>query len=252
MVEEVLFEPQSPLAEHVAVVRGDHDRGVPRQVGCLQGVQKSPDHLVEVRAVGEIGVASGADMVRRDAPVEQTVVDEHALAVEIALRRRQQRGRRHRDVLVPVTVPVLALRAVRLVGMSEGCEQKERPAIRIAREIVEPGHCPVEHRLVVVHLHAAHAGPGPGDATRIVVRIHADLVPARRPVEVGGIELGHEPLVEPVQHVRPDEVLLAGQRGVVPGEAQPVRHGGGGGREFRPVVESADTRRQHPGQHRKA
>ena len=58
--------------------------------------------------------------------------------------------------------------------------------------------------------------------------------------------------MEAVQHVRPDEMLFAGKRGAVAGEAQVMRHGRRGGGEFRRIVEGAHARGQHAGQHGKA
>ena len=102
-------------------------------------------------------MARGAYVIARDIPFQQAVMDKHSLAVEVPLRLRQQGRRRHRDVLVPVAIPVPALREVRLVGMGEGREQKERPAIRLSCEVVQPAYRPVQHRLIVIHLHAARA-----------------------------------------------------------------------------------------------
>ena len=58
--------------------------------------------------------------------------------------------------------------------------------------------------------------------------------------------------MESVEHVRPDEVLLARQRGVIAGKPQVVRHRRRRGGEFRAIVEGSHARRQHPGQHREA
>ena len=74
---------------------------------------------------------------------------------------------------------------------------------------------------VVLHLERRADGPGAEHATEVVVprqRLVVGQAPVGHPVEPGRIDVGHRPLLEPVQLVGADEMHL-------PREHRPVAEG---------------------------
>ena len=49
------------------------------------------------------------------------------------------------------------------------------------------------------------------------------MIPVRRPAEVGGIDVGRQPLFEPVQLVRPAKMHLSRQDGSIAAKPQAMR-----------------------------
>ena len=109
--------------------------------------------------------------------------------------------------------------------------------------------------LVVVGLEAGGADAGRQHALHRVIPgqgLVQGAAPVRRPVDVGGVDVGGQPFLEPVQLVGPDEVHLARDRGVVAGGAQRVHDGGRAGAQLGGVVIDPDAGGVAPGQHRRA
>ena len=75
----------------------------------------------------------------------------------------------------------------------------------------------------------------------------AGLAVIRRPAEIGGVDIRCQPLLEAMQLVRPDEMHLAGQAGVIAGAAEVVGVGRDVGGEFGRIIIDACPGRQAAG-----
>ncbi len=102
---------------------------------------------------------------------------------------------------------------------------------------------------------AASRTPAPSTPDRLWYHGSRDLrrqPPVGRPVESGRIDVGRQPLLEPVQLVGTDEMHLARKHGVVPVCPQQMGDRGRRRGQLRRIVEGIDGRRAPPGQHREA
>ena len=158
------------------------------------------------------------------------------------------------DRVVVVEVPPAARGDERRMRMGEGHPEQERPVPVEPRQVVQLLHAGELHLLVVVDLHPAHADAG------VHHRPHVDAGgpialardPVRRPGEVGGVDVGGDALVEPVELVGADEVHLAAQHGVVVPVAQMVGQRRHRRRHLDGVVPHGDGVGVPAGQHRHA
>jgi hypothetical protein len=118
-----------------------------------------------------------------------------------------------------------------------------------ARQVVELGHRVMRHLVVVFHLVGDLGHARAGDRAHVVippVDPLARFAPVGRPAEIGGVDVGGQPLLEPVQLVGADEMHLAGQAGVIARPAQVMRVAGDGGGELGGVVVDPRARGQLP------
>ena len=69
-------------------------------------------------------------------------------------------------------------------------------------------------------------------------------IPVRRPVEVGGIDVGRQPLLEPMQLIGSAEVHLAGENGAIAAKPESVSEGRNVGCELSRIVVDPRARRQ--------
>jgi hypothetical protein len=109
-------------------------------------------------------------------------------------------------------------------------------------QVVEPLARVVGDVVVVFHLvgDLGHAGAGHGAEVVIPpVDPLAGLAVVGGPAEVGGVDVGGQPLLKAVHLVGADEVHLARQAGEVARPPQVMRVGGDGGGEFGGVVVDA-------------
>ena len=81
--EPVHFVPEAALAEHVAVVAGEHNDGVIDQPGFFEGLQEFADVGVDIAACSEIGPARIADLIHRQRLVPQVINLEQTLGMRI-------------------------------------------------------------------------------------------------------------------------------------------------------------------------
>ena len=126
---------------------------------------------------------------------------------------------------------------------------QEKGRIVRASKVMQFGFCTIKDGFIVIDLNAAFAYPGANDATGVVVGVHAQLFPTRRPGKIRRIKLGHQPLFKSVQHVGPDKMLFPRQTGPIAGKSQVMGHGGKVRRKFRAVIVSADLAGEHAGEH---
>ncbi len=172
-----------------------------------------------------------------------------------ASSQRQRRHRRVGDRRALVARPAAAGHLPRVVGVGEGGEHEKRLVGPVAGDVVELARGREGDLLVVVGLHAGRRHPGVQHALHRVVpgqRLVERAAPVRRPVDVGGIDVGGQPLLEAVQLVGSDEVHLAGHRGVVAGGPQGVDDGRLRGRQLGGVVIDPDPGGEAAGEHRRA
>ncbi len=131
--------------------------------------------------------------------------------------------------------------------MGERDAESQRGIALVARVVVQPADR-VECDLVVVlelvrHLRDSGLLDG---RHRVVPPVDAlaGLAPVRSPAEVAGIDVGREPLLEPVQLIGADEVHLAAQARPVALEPEVVREGRNRRAKLGGVVVRAGARRQ--------
>ena len=157
-------------------------------------------------------------------------------AVGVGLRQRQRRHHRigNRGARVPLPAPPRDL--PRVVRVGEGDEQQERLVGPVASEVMQLALGRERDLLVEVGLHRRRAHARVQHALHRVVpgqRLVQRAAPVGRPIDVGGIDVGGQPLLEPVQLVGSDEVHLARHGGVIAGGAQRVGDGRHGRRQAR-------------------
>lgn len=244
-LEPVHLVPEAALAEHVAMVAGEHHDGVVGQPAFLQGRQQRTDLRVDVAAGAEVGTPGGADALLRQRLVPQVDDLQQALRMRVLLLLGEALARQ-RDVLVAVEIPVARRDAVGVVRMGHRHGQAEWLAGVLANMVVEVLAGLEHHLLVEVQLVGAHAGTGLQNRGHVVVpaRAHLRLVPVHRPAIVRRIDVAGQAFLVAVQLVGTAEVHLARQRRAIAEVAQVVGVGGGIGGEVGGVVPGADAGRQ--------
>ena len=225
---EAHLEPEAALAEHVAVVGEEDDGGVLGHAGAVEDGEDLADLLVDVADVGEIGAAGAADVLGGDREGVEVAGAHQALAVRVLRRRRGSAA----DLgveggAVGVEVPEARAGDVGVVRVGEADGQAPGARVVAAGEVVELGGGVVGDLVVVFELVGDLGGAGAGDrAEGVVPPVDALAGPGvvRGPAEVGGVDVGGQPLLEAVQLVGADEVHLAREAGLR------SRRGAGGGR----------------------
>ena len=150
------------------------------------------------------------------------------LAVFIQIRVGDGADAGRINVLGPITIPVALWCDKWRVRVGVGDSQEKRFFTGRSRQIVQTLHPFVFNFIVVVDLHAAHAGPS------FEHRAHAHagravggpLQPVWSPSKVCRVNVGGQTLLKAVQLVWTHEMHLAAQDGSVACPAQIVRHGG--------------------------
>ena len=123
--------------------------------------------------------------------------------------------------------------------MGEAHRQAPGPSILPPRNIVELARRVIGNLVVILHLVGDLGDAGAGDRAQIVIPPVDPLARpriVRRPAEIGGIDIGRQPLLEPVQLVGSDKVHLAGESRVISRRAQMMRKGRDVRRELRRIV----------------
>jgi hypothetical protein len=108
---------------------------------------------------------------------------------------------------------------------------------------------------VVLELERRGDRAGADDAAQVVVPrqpLVVGEVPVRDPVETGGVDVRHRPLLEPVQLVGADEMHLPDEHGAIAEGAQDVRERRHRRRHLAGVVDRAGVRRKQTREHRGA
>ena len=129
-----------------------------------------------------------------------------------------------------------------------GC-QAPRTRIKTARQVVNLARRLVGHGVVIFHLVAGFRHARTRDRPHVVippVDTFARLAVIRRPAKVGGVDIGGQAFLEPVQLIGADEMHLARQAGLIARTPQMVGVGGHARRELCRVVIDARGRRELP------
>ena len=107
----------------------------------------------------------------------------------------------------------------------------------------------IKDGFIVIDLNAALAYPGANHATGVVVGVHAQFFPTRRPGKIRRIKFGDQALFKSVQHVGPNKMLFTRETGAIAGKPQVMGHGGKVGRKFCAIIVSADLAGQYAREH---
>ncbi len=156
---------------------------------------------------------------------------------------------RHQMLAALVEVPVFLARDIGIMRMGEADRQHPGPRIKTARQVVDLRPGLMGNVVIVFQLVGDLGHPGAGDRPHVVippVDPLARLAVVRGPAEIGGVDVGGQPFLEPVQLVGADEMHLARQRGEVARPAQVVGIGGDVRAELGGVVIDPGARGQLP------
>ena len=200
------------------------------------------DLLVDVADVGEVGAAGAADVLGGDREGGVVAGAHQALAVRVLVVEGDGAGLGVEGGAVGVEVPEARAGDVGVVRVGEADGQAPGARVAAAGEVVELGGGVVGDLVVVLELVGDLGGAGAGDRAEVVVPpVDALVGPGLvgGPAEVGGVDVGGQPLLEAVQLVGADEVHLAGEAGLVAGAAQVVGEGRDVGGELGGVVVDA-------------
>ena len=252
-LEEAHFVPKSALAQHVAVIGEQQHHGVVGKACTGKRRQQHADLIVDIR---------NRSVVRTPCSTDLRLV--HGLQIE-ATDMAQPPGvriefigghvhSRHVDLNPGIAVPIGLRNHVRVVRMSQGCDQAERAPI------LGPGHVEElltrveDHVVIEVDLIGARARARLGDGIHGVIpsRPMLEAIPVGRPAEIGRVDVGGQPFFESMQLIRAAKVHLAAQRGLVPGAPQIMRKGGHLRGKFGRIVVCADGRHLAARQKRKS
>ena len=237
------------------MVGAEQDRGAVLQAGLAQRAQHLPDPLVQIADGRVVAVAGAADLLGGQPGLVHLAHRAQPPAVGVDLVERQRRDRRVIDVIAPIAIPEALRYLPRIVGIGERDEEEVRLAGAMAGDLIQLARRLEGDLVVVVGLHAGGADPRREHALHRVVpgqRVLERATPVRRPVHVGGIDVGGEPILEPVQLIGADEVHLAAHRGVVARGAQGVHHRGRARPELGGVVVDPGARGVAAGEHGRA
>ena len=188
----------------------------------------APNCVVDIGDRAVIGAARVADL-RSSAACASSRAD-----VAQAPRMRVELGSaiadaRHVDVLVAIESPVTRS------GMAKGsCGWVSDTTRQNGRSSLPRARCRralargERHLVVEVELVGAHARTGlrsPSSCCDTSSGRSGGVIPVRRPAEIGGIDVGGQPLLEAVQLVGAAEMHLAGQHGAIARRAQIMGEG---------------------------
>ncbi len=240
------------------MVRAEQNDRVVEHARALEDVQQLAELVVDIGDVGEIAAPGATHLLAGNVEggVVRGVIE--PLRMRVLLVMPDKSGLRVERLAMFVEIPELLARHVRVMRMRQRNGEAPGPMdgiVLFARKLIEllRGQ---EHDLVVIfHLVGGLGDAGAGHRTHIVippVDALAWLAVIRRPAEIGRIDVGGQPLLETVQLIRPDEMHLAGQAGVVAGGTQMMGEGRDGRREFGGIVIDPGTRRQLPAHERGA
>ena len=208
--EEVHLEPQPALAQHVAVVRDKDDH---RLLPCrLQRRHNLADLVIDIRDIGEIGAARPGDHVIGQGVAVPVAGIQDAARMGVLIVEGNGRDLRHQMRAVFVEVPVFPPRDVRIMRMGEADSHHPGAGISRAGKVIDLLRGVKGHLVVIFQLVGDLGHSGAGDRAHVVIPPVDPLTWAAvigRPAEIGGIDIGGQPLFKAVHLVGADEMHLA-------------------------------------------
>ena len=225
----------------------EDDRLLP---GGVQHVQNLADLFIQVGDIGEIGAAGFADVFFGDVKTAPVIGVKNALRMRVLIVVTQIGDLGQQMLAILIQVPVFPTRHVRIMRMGEADGHAPRATVLAPRQIIKLGACVVGDLVIIFHLVRDFGHARPRDRTHVVippVDPLARFAIVGRPTEIGGVDIGGQAVLEPVQLVGTDEMHLAGQAGVISRPPQMVRIGGDVAAELGGVVIDAGARGQLPG-----
>ena len=206
-VKEAHLVPEAAFAEHFAMIAGQDDDRILRQAGGAQRRHQAAQQVVDIGDCTIIGVARVAHLRLRHRFGVHGANAAQASRMGVERLGRDCR-RRHVDVGIAIEVPVALRHGEGIVRMRERGHEQKRPPISGARDIEDRALGHEGGFVVEVDLVCAHADPGLPDRAHVVIpaRTMLGMVPVRGPAKIGGIDIGRQPLFEPVQLIRPTEM----------------------------------------------
>jgi len=253
-LEEVHLVPHAPLAQHLAVIGGEDHHRVPGEAEGPERLQQGSDLVVDVGNGAVVGAPGAQHVLFADLRPVHGIREEQPAAVRIHPLRGDRRHLRRIDRHPLVEVPPALRDGEGIVRVGEGDAQQEGAAFAFAGAVGEPAARGEADLLVEIELVGGLGDAGPQHRVHVVVPpVDAlfRMVPVRRPAEIGGVDVGREPLLEAVQLVRADEVHLARERRPVAEVPQHVREGRDLGAELGGVVVDADAGGEPAAAHRR-
>ena len=234
------------------VARHDHHRVVELSE-LAEGSDEPADPAVEVARIGVVAVAGVAGLGVGEA--DRVGLDAGAYATRVGVGRGEVERIRQVDLVVVVAVPPLRPGDVRIMGMDERCAEEEGPLVFVPGHVEQLARRRATDLFVVVDLVRGDRLAGLGQHVHVVVPLADPLtgpLPVRGPREVGRIDVGRQPFLEPVQLIGPDEVHLAGQHRAIPAARKVMGERRRRRRKLAGVVPRADRRDGTTRQHREA
>ena len=205
----------------------------------LKRVEQFANLIIEVGDIGEIGAAGAADLLFADLVVFVVVGIEDAFGMGVLIRVGDRADLRHQVIAVFVEIPVLLAGHIGVVRVGEADSQAPRAIIMATGEVIELARCVIGDLIIILHLVGDLRHPSTGDRAHVVippVDAFAGFPVVRRPTEVGWIDVRREAFLKPVELVRPDEMHLAREAGLIACTPQVVGVGRDGGGKLRRVV----------------
>ena len=82
--KKMLFVPKSMLAEHIAVIRSNHNDGIRQKACLLKRLYESTHHLVKIGNISQIAVSRYPDVRFQDAGINSHGMMEHSGGVQFS------------------------------------------------------------------------------------------------------------------------------------------------------------------------
>ena len=246
-LKPVHLVPKAALAQHVAVVAGEHDDGVVAQPAVIQGFDQRTNLGVDVAAGAVVGAPGAQHGFGWHGFAPQVNHLEQALRVRV-LRVLRQFMARHAHVFVAVQVPEFVGNGVGVVRVRHGHGQAKRLLGGVAHMVVQVLAGLEHHLFVKVDLVGSHAGAGLQHGGHVVVPTgaHVGLVPVHGPAVIGGVNVTGQALFIAVQLVGATKMHLARKRRAVAQTAQVMSVGRHIGWKVSGIVKAANFGRQLP------
>ena len=243
------FEPETTLAQHVAVIGGEQDDRVLIELAFLERRQQFRNLVVEIGDVRCIGASAISNHLGREIVIPPVRHIEEPLRMNILLRVGDWRHNNVRQRSLRVKIPIFLAGNIGIVRVCKTHRQTERPILFGSRELVEPEFGVIGDFVVIFELVGNFSGAGIRNGTEIMVPPIDPLVrfrPVRCPAEIGRVDVCRQALFKTVHLIGTNKVHLAAEYGAISCPAQIMGEGRDRGGEFGGVIIDTGFRRQLP------